>query len=141
MKHELGGITAKLIGLLCFAFILGVLYFARGPLLRFAGESWVVEDPLQKADAIIVLSADNFYADRATRAAELYRQALAPIVVASGERLRPRAGVAELMTHDLVERGVQKEHVVPFPHDADDMREEAAALNALVAQKGWKIGR
>src|SRR5215475_12656627 len=138
MKHELGGITAKLIGLLCFAFILGVLYFARGPLLRFAGESWVVEDPLQKADAIIVLSADNFYADRATRAAELYRQALAPIVVASGERLRPRAGVAELMEHDLIERGVPKEKILRYPHDAENTREEAETLAKLAAEKKWK---
>jgi uncharacterized SAM-binding protein YcdF (DUF218 family) len=58
--------------------------------------------------------------------------------VASGIRLRPYAGIAELMTHDLVERGVPKERIAPFPHDADDTREEAAALNTLVAQKGWK---
>src|SRR5205814_9754018 len=88
-------------------FFLG-LYFVRHPIFRFAAESWVVEDPLERADVLIVLSDDNFYADRATRAAELFREGKAPLVVASGRRLRPGAGIAELIEHDLVERGVPK---------------------------------
>ena len=138
MKSERGGISAKLIGLLCFVLILAVLYFARHPLLRFTGESWIVEDPLQKSDAILELSIDNFYADRATRAAELYREGLAPLVVASGVRLRPHAGVAELMEHDLIERGVPKEKILRFPQDAENTREEAVALAKLAAEKNWK---
>jgi len=88
------------------------LYLVRHPLLRSAGEGWLVEDPLEKSDAIVVLSIDNFYADRATRAAEVYRQGLAPLVVASGVRLRPYAGIGELMEHDLIERGVPKEKIL-----------------------------
>ena len=65
-----------------------------------------------KSDAIIVLSDDNFYADRAAHAADLYRHGWAPIVVASGRRLRPYAGIAELMEHDLIERGVPKDKIV-----------------------------
>src|SRR5205807_1788354 len=109
--RERGGITAKLIGLLCFVLVLGTLYLVRRPLLRSVGEGWLVEDPLEKSDAIVVLSIDNFYADRATRAAEVYRQGLAPLVVASGVRLRPYAGIGELMEHDLIERRVPKEKV------------------------------
>lgn len=138
MSNERGGITGKLIGLLCLVLLLGALYLLRHPLLRFAGESWVVEDPLQKSDAIIELSIDNFYADRATRTAEIYRQGLAPFVVASGVRLRPYAGIAELMEHDLVERGVPKEKILRYPHDAENSREEGEALAKLAAQKNWK---
>jgi uncharacterized SAM-binding protein YcdF (DUF218 family) len=138
MKNERGGITGKLIGLLCLALVLGGLYLVRRPLLRFVGESWIVEDPLQKADAIIELSIDNFYADRATRTAEIYRQGLAPVVVASGVRLRPYAGAAELMEHDLIERGVPKEKILRYPHDAENTREEAETLAKLAAQKNWK---
>ncbi|HLZ13029.1 MAG TPA: YdcF family protein [Candidatus Acidoferrum sp.] len=137
-RRERGGITAKLIGLLCFVLVAGTLYLARRPLLRFAGESWLVEDSLEKADAIVELSIDNFYADRATRAAELYRQGLAPVVVASGVRLRPYAGVGELMEHDLMERGVPKEKILRFPHDAENTREEAEVLAKLAAEKNWK---
>jgi uncharacterized SAM-binding protein YcdF (DUF218 family) len=115
-----------------------VLYFARGPILRFAGETWVVEDPLDRADAIIVLSDDNFYADRATHAADLYRHGMAPIVVTSGRRLRPYAGIAELMEHDLIERGVPKDKIVRISHNAENTREEAQALAQQALERKWR---
>jgi uncharacterized SAM-binding protein YcdF (DUF218 family) len=143
MKHadrqrERGGIITTLVALLFVALLLAGIYLARHPLLRFAGESLVVEDPLEKSDAIIILSDDNFYADRATRAAEIFRQGLAPVVVASGVRLRPYAGIAELMTHDLFDRGVPKDSTITFPQDADNTREEAEALKKLLQAKRWK---
>jgi len=137
-RHEHGGIITTFVALLFLALLCLGIYLARHPLMRLAGGWLVVEDTLEKSDAIILLSDDNFYADRATRAAELYRQNLASTVVASGIRLRPYAGISELMTHDLIERGVPKERIVPFPQDADNTREEAEALKSLVAQKGWK---
>src|SRR5258708_27435196 len=96
-KKEAGGIFTTLIALLFLAVLCAALYLVRRPLLSFAGESWIVDETLDRADAIIVLSDDNFYADRVTRAAELIREGKAPIVVASGKRLRPYAGIAELM--------------------------------------------
>jgi uncharacterized SAM-binding protein YcdF (DUF218 family) len=132
-----GGIISSLVSLLFLFVLLIALYVARRPLLRLAGESWVVEDPLQQSDAIIILSDDNFFADRATRASELFRQKLAPVVVASGRRLRPSAGIAELMEHDLIERGVPKDRIIRFPHDADSTREEAGALAPLIAEHNW----
>jgi len=110
--RQRGGILGSLAGLLFIIVFCAAIYLARRPLMRFAGESWVVEDPLERADAILVLSDDNFFADRATRASELFRQKLAPVIVASGRRLRPAAGIAELMEHDLVERGVPFVEVV-----------------------------
>jgi uncharacterized SAM-binding protein YcdF (DUF218 family) len=136
-KRERGGIVVNLIVVLfCVLFCL-VIYLARHPLMRWSANLWIVEDALDKADAIIVLSDDNFFADRATRAAELFRQGKAPTVVASGRRLRPSAGIAELMEHDLTERGVPKERIVRVPHDADSTREEAEALARFVQQKNW----
>jgi vancomycin permeability regulator SanA len=84
------------------------------------------------------LGDDNFYADRATRAAELFRQGVAPEVVASGRRLRPSAGVSELIEHDLVERGVPKEKIMRFTHDADNTTEEAGAVAKLARDHHWK---
>jgi uncharacterized SAM-binding protein YcdF (DUF218 family) len=133
-----GGILSSLISLLFLIIFCFVLYAARRPLLRMAGESWVVEDPLQQSDALLLLSDDNFFADRATRTSELYRQKLAPVVVASGRRLRPTAGVAELMEHDLIERGVPKDRIIRFSQDADNTREEALALRALATEKNWR---
>jgi uncharacterized SAM-binding protein YcdF (DUF218 family) len=132
-----GGILSTLISLLFLVALCSAVYLARRPLLRFAGESWIVDETLDHADAIIVLSDDNFYADRVTRAAELMREGQAPVVVASGRRLRPYAGIAELMQHDLIERGVPKEKIIAFPQDADNTRQEAEALRNLVLEKKW----
>ena len=134
---ERGGIVLNLIVLVSFVVLCAFLYLVRRPILRFVGESWIVEDADSKADALIVLSDDNFYADRATRAAELFREGKAPIVVASGRRLRPVAGIAELMEHDLVERGVPKDKIVRLAHDADNTQDEAEALTKLAAQRKW----
>jgi uncharacterized SAM-binding protein YcdF (DUF218 family) len=137
-RKQRGGIVVTLIVVLLFIVFCGVLYLVRGPILRFVGENWIVEDPLERSDAIIVLSGDNFYADRATRAAELYRRGMAPVVVASGRRLRPFAGIAELMVRDLSERGVPKDKIEAFAQDADNTREEAQALAQLAARKKWR---
>jgi uncharacterized SAM-binding protein YcdF (DUF218 family) len=136
-RGERGGMVVTLIVLLCFLLFCFVIYLARHPLMRWSANLWIIEDPLDKADAIIVLSDDNFYADRATRAAELFRQGKAPLIVASGKRLRPIAGIAELMEHDLTERGVPKEKILRVVHDADGTREEAEALLPVVRQKNW----
>ena len=136
-NREHGGIVSTLIALLFLAVLCGAIYLVHDPILRFAGESWIVNESMDHADAIIVLSDDNFYADRVTRAAGLIREGQAPVVVASGRRLRPYAGIAELMQHDLIERGVAKENIIVFPQDADNTREEAQALLPLVTQKKW----
>ena len=133
-----GGIISSLIALVAAIFLLAVLYLARHPIFRLVGEGWVVEDTLDHSDAIFVLSDDNFYADRATRASQVYRQGLAPIVVASGRRLRPYAGVAELIEHDLIERGVPKDRILRVAHDADNTREEAITLAQVAKQKKWR---
>src|SRR2546430_12655757 len=91
MKHgqanegESGGIFLNLIILLCLMIFCAFLYLVRRPILRFAAEMWIVEDPLDKADALIVLGDDNFYADRSTRGAQLFREGKAPVIVARSE--------------------------------------------------------
>jgi uncharacterized SAM-binding protein YcdF (DUF218 family) len=137
-RRQTGGVISSLIAILCVLLLCLAIYLVRRPLLRFIGESWVIEDPLERADAIIVLSDDNFYADRATHAADLYRHGMAPLVVASGRRLRPYAGIAELMEHDLIERGVPKDKIVAFAHQADNTREEAEALAPQAVQHKWR---
>jgi len=137
-NSERGGVVGTLIGLLCIAAICLLLYWARHPIMRYAGESWVEDEPASHADALLLLGDDNFYADRATRAAELIRQGVAPVVVASGRRLRPTAGITELLQHDLIERGVPKEKILPFPHDAETTENEAAQLEGFSAEHHFR---
>jgi uncharacterized SAM-binding protein YcdF (DUF218 family) len=135
---QTGGILSSLLSFLLVVVLCAVLYFARSPILRFVGEGWIVEDALSRADAIIVLSDDNFYADRATHAADLYRHGMAPIVVASGRRLRPNAGIAELMEHDLIERGVPKDKILRLSHNAENTREEAETTAQQALERKWR---
>ena len=136
--NERGGAVANLVALAFVVALCALVYFARHPILRYLAESWVVDEPAAHADAIIVLGDDNFYADRATHAAELFRQGVAPLVVASGRRLRPHARIGELMEHDLVERGVPKEKIMRFTQDADSAKEEALAVEKLAVEHHWK---
>jgi len=136
-KGQRGGIITSLVALLFVVALCAVVYFARHPIMRFLAESWVIDEPAAHADVIVVLGDDNFYADRATHAAQLYRQGIAQEVVASGRKLRPNAGISELMVHDLVERGVPKEKIVSLSHDANSTIEEAEALESFVKSHHW----
>jgi uncharacterized SAM-binding protein YcdF (DUF218 family) len=137
-QSELGRVFLNLIILLFFLLFCFVFYLVRRPILRFVAESWIIEDPLDKADALIVLGDDNFYADRATRGVQLFREGKAPVVVASGRRLRPNAGIAELIEHDLAERGVPKDKIVRFTHDGDSTLDEAEGLLRVVKERKWR---
>lgn len=137
-NSQRGGAIGALIALLFLVALCLLLYWARRPILRFAAESWIVDAPAARSDAIVLLGDDNFYADRATRAAELIRQGVAPLVVASGRRLRPSAAITDLQQHDLIERGVPKEKIVVFAQDADSTADEAAALSHFSAEHRFR---
>jgi uncharacterized SAM-binding protein YcdF (DUF218 family) len=135
---ERGGIILKFLKWIIIVVVIAALYLLRGPILRSMGEFWMVEDPPEKADAILLLGDDNFSADRAARAAELYREGWAPRIVASGRYLRPYASLAELMQHDLMDRGVPASAIQKFPSLAGNTREEAVLLRRLADRQHWK---
>jgi len=122
----------------CLLFLVFLIYLARHPLLRLAGNFWVVDEGPVAADAIVILGDDNFPADRATRASELIKAGWAPRVIASGRYLRPYASIAELEEHDLANLGVPQSAIVRFAHHAENTREEAIALSQFISSHGWK---
>ena len=119
---ERGGIFFKLIFFLFLIGLFSILYIFRDPLLRMAGNFWVVDERPQASDAIVILGDDDYNADRAARAAELFKAGVAPEVVASGRFLRPYASVAELERHDLADRGVSAGSVILLAHHAENTR-------------------
>jgi uncharacterized SAM-binding protein YcdF (DUF218 family) len=135
---ERGGIFFRLMALLVFALLLFVLYLVRRPILRAVGDYWVVDDSASQADALIVLSDDDFIGSRAAKAADLYHEGRAPIIVASGRMMRPYAGVGELIQRDLTDRGVPTSAIQIYRHNARDTIDEAQTLRSLVVQKNWR---
>jgi uncharacterized SAM-binding protein YcdF (DUF218 family) len=137
-RGQHGGIISRLLALLMLCLFAGIIYLARDPLLRAAGGFWVVHDPMAPADVIIVIGDDDFAADRASEASELFRAGWAPVIVASGRMLRPYSTLADLMTRDLESRGVPAKAIVRFSHRANNTLEEAKDLQALITQNGWR---
>jgi len=132
-----GGILSRLIALLLMVAVLGALYLFRRPILRGTGGFWIVDESLQASDAIVVLGDDTYRAERASRAAELYRAGWAPHIVASGRWLRPYISIPELMERDLVERGVPREAIVRWASSATNTLQEARAFRVLLRERGW----
>jgi uncharacterized SAM-binding protein YcdF (DUF218 family) len=133
-----GGIISKLLFLIFLVVFCFFVYVARHPLLRLAGGFWVVDDTPKPSDAIVMLSDDNFQADRAARAAELYKAGWAPRVIASGRLLRSYAGIAELEEHDLEAGGVPEGAIVKLPASDRNTREECTGIGQFAAAHGWK---
>jgi uncharacterized SAM-binding protein YcdF (DUF218 family) len=133
-----GRIIFKLLFLIFVVVLVAILYLVRVPLLRFAGEFWIVDDAPESSDVIIVLSGDNYDAVRAARAAALFRAAMAPHVVATGRSLRSYATTTDLMKRDLADHGVPAAAIIPLTHRADNTREEAVAVSEFVASHHWK---
>jgi uncharacterized SAM-binding protein YcdF (DUF218 family) len=136
--RQRGGIIAKLVTLMVALILVGLLYLVRAPVLRLAGGFWVKSDPPTNCDVIVVLSDDDFTADRATRAADLYHDGWAPRIVGSGVWLRPYISVADLMQRDLEARGVPREAIIPFAHRASDTLQELKDIRDFAGQHGWR---
>lgn len=137
-RPQSGGIFFRLLFLIFLVVFCFGIYLIRHPLLRVAGAMWIVDQSPQASDAIVILGDDNYNADRAERAAELFKAGWAPRVIASGRYLRPYASIAELEAHDLKDRGVPAGAVVQLPHHAEDTREECVAISQILSSHGWK---
>ncbi len=135
---ERGGIFLRLLFLVVCLGFLAFLFAVRRPMLRLAGQLWLVYEPEVKTDVIILLGDDNYQGDRAFHAAGLYRAGIAPLVVASGRMLRPYAGMDVMMGRDLESHGVPAASIVKFAYRGPSTRQEAEALVNLVARRGWK---
>jgi len=138
IRSEQGGIFFRLVFLVFFFGFLALLYVARHPLMRLAGQFWVVDEPAAQSDALIVLGDDNYAGDRAFHAAELYREGVARVVVASGRMLRQNVSIADIMEHDLESFGVPATAIVKLTHKAQNTREEAVESAKLIQTRGWK---
>src|SRR5579863_3712626 len=133
-----GGIIFRLafyLFLIAFCFL---IYLIRHPLLRLSAGFWIVNEPPQPSEAIVILGDDNYNGDRAAKAAEVFKSGWAPRIIASGRYLRPYAGISELEAHDLESHGVPATAVVSLAHRATDTREECIAIGHLISSNGWK---
>ena len=135
---ERGGILLWLLILLFFLLVFGVVYLLRAPLLRGFAEWWVVDEPPEPAQAIVVLSGDSRQGDRVRRGVELLKGGFAPRLVLSGTALRTNFSEAKLMEQDALALGATAEQIVLAPHEAQSTLEEALALRPVLAEHNFR---
>jgi len=115
--------------------------------LPFAGRYLVVEDPLERADAIFVLAGARV--ERWLEAAELYREGWAPRIILSPGRqedaeiqLRARGirfpAEAGLIRDALIQMQVPADAIVILPESVDNTAQEATAVRTLSAGTDWQ---
>ena len=135
---ERGGAIVRLLAVVFLVVFLLILYLARAPLLRAVAAAWIVDEPLEKAQAIVVLGGDSRAGDRLRHAVELYRAGWAPRLVLSGAPFRSYFNESELMAHEAKQLGVPPEHLILAPSEADSTLEEALGLRAVLAQHDFR---
>ncbi len=96
----------------------------------------IVERPLEHADAIIVLSGSAVYKERTQKAAELYKQGVAPLIFITddGEHAgwsrteKTNPTFAELEQRELIANGVLPDAITVLPGKVSGTDQEAKAL-------------
>lgn len=112
--------------------LMGVAWSYRAPLLTGLATTWEINDPLAKADAIVILGGGS--ATRPFEAARLYQQGWAPrILIAQVESsslnqigIQPRE--SEVSRAVLDKLGIPAAAIVSLGSDVTSTRDEALAL-------------
>jgi len=114
----------------------------RAKLLTAAADYLVVDDPLQPADVIFVLNGD--YNTRPFRAAELYRQGLAPLILMARAESQPAEKLGLIENDTDISVGVMEKLgvpadrilVLPVPGGVTSTFDEAGQLRRYVEKNG-----
>lgn len=114
----------------CFFLLVWIL------LAPFLANLLIVEKPLEKADAIWVLGGSSTYIERDQKAAELYKQGVAPkiIVVNDGvmsgwnQNEQRNIPIEELSKRELIAQGVPISAIEVLPKLVDSTKDEADLL-------------
>jgi uncharacterized SAM-binding protein YcdF (DUF218 family) len=120
---------------------------AAWPFAAWAAARWlVVGCDIERADAVVVLSGSSTYRERARRAAEIYAEGRAPLVVLTNdgqrggwsEEAQRNPFFFEREAEELVRRGVPAERVRVIPGEVASTYEEAVRVREFAEANGIK---
>jgi uncharacterized SAM-binding protein YcdF (DUF218 family) len=106
--------------------------------LEGLGRSLITEDPLHRADAILILAGESRDGSRVTHAVGLYKRGLAPLLVVSGTPMGFQTHEAEVMARHAEYLGVPPDRILVVKHDSDSTREEAGVVVPVLQRKGLR---
>jgi uncharacterized SAM-binding protein YcdF (DUF218 family) len=116
----------------------GVIYVERYPLMSAAARWWIVDDPIIKSDAVVVLGGG--LESRPSFAADLYRRGLVSTVLVSDVRHGPAVdkGVlppeTEIAVGLLEKEGVPASAIQTFGSNVNSTRDEAEGVHAWLGK-------
>jgi len=111
-----------------------------------AARALIVSADLPQADAIVVLSGSSTYIERTHKAADLYNQGRAPLVVLTDDNTRGGWSSAqqrnpyfvERAHEELVKQGVPPTQITVAPGLAEGTHEEALLVRDYVVARGLR---
>jgi uncharacterized SAM-binding protein YcdF (DUF218 family) len=110
-----------------------------------AARGLVVREPLERADALLVLSGAADYRERARWAARLFREGRASKIVLTNDGLRGGWSSTEQRNpffyerarEELLKAGVAEESIEVWPEIVSSTFEEAAEARRYAQERGW----
>src|ERR1039457_6149469 len=133
----------RLVGTLLFLCALLVAgYLCRAPLLRGVAQAWIVNEPLSKADVIVVLGGGPD--TRPFEAARLFQLSLAPKILLMKPRLTPATELgltpseAELTRSVLLKMGIPDQAIFVTSDMVTNSYDESIALRNWARTNGVK---
>jgi uncharacterized SAM-binding protein YcdF (DUF218 family) len=125
-----------------FTALLGAAWFFRAPLLTGLAKAWVVDEPLAKADAIVILGGRPDL--RAIEAARLYQQGLAPRILYMDVKLSPSSEIGiipserEQTRRLLLSNNVPESALTAIGQAVASTYDESRAVRAWMDQTGLR---
>jgi uncharacterized SAM-binding protein YcdF (DUF218 family) len=106
----------------------------------------IMSAPIDFADAIVVLSGSSTYVERTHKAAELYRQRRAPLVLLTDDHtqggwssaLQRNPYFVERATDELIKQGVPVEKIRIIPGMASGTHEEVLLIKGYASTQGLR---
>ena len=106
----------------------------------------IIEKPLARADAILVLAGSATYRERTQKAAELFRRGVAPRVLLTNDGVRAgwsraeqrNTPFVELARRNLIENGVPADNIEILLPEVTGTIYEARVLQQKLAETNWQ---
>jgi len=141
LSHKKAKAQNRLRGILKWLLVFVVIW---GLLAWIAARALIVTAPIDSADAIVVLSGSSTYVERMHKAAELFRQGRAPLVLLTDDHtrgpwsspLQRNPFFVERAMDELIKQGVPAEKIRVVPGLASSTHDEAVLVKDYATAQG-----
>ncbi|MGC2238034.1 MAG: YdcF family protein [Pyrinomonadaceae bacterium] len=136
-------ISRKGFKFLCASLLLFIVWIFLAP---FLAERLIVEKPLQRADAILVLGGSSTYLERTSKAAEVYKKGVAPKIFLTDDgkkggwnkQEQRNPFFVELARSELIKQGVAEDAIEILPGIVEGTQDEAILLEKTARERNLK---